>query len=242
MSLTYKVDLKFVTVITLPNLSQVWEYENNFYLSCDSLRIAKLIAHYEFYKLVKNIPGAIVECGVFKGASLCRFAMFREIFQNQEKQIIGFDTFSKFPKTNFNFKSNAKNPSLLKSDEEGRKKHMKISPESISKNQLLKILKHKHINKNINLIQGDIVKTVPHYVKNNPDLKISLLNLDVDIYEPSKTVLENFYSKISDGGILLLDDYGKFPGETMAVNNFFKDKKIKIKKLPYTEFPKYIVK
>ena len=32
--------------------------------------------------MTKDIPGAIVECGVFKGASLVRFAMFRNLFES----------------------------------------------------------------------------------------------------------------------------------------------------------------
>ena len=59
-------------MINLPDFSKAFEYENNFYLSCDNSRIAKLLAHYELYKMVVNIPGAIVECGVFKGTSLTR--------------------------------------------------------------------------------------------------------------------------------------------------------------------------
>jgi hypothetical protein len=69
-------------MINLPNFESTFEYENNFYLSCDNSRIAKLLAHYELYKMVSNLPGAIVECGVFKGTSLTRFATFRDLFSN----------------------------------------------------------------------------------------------------------------------------------------------------------------
>ena len=49
---------------------------------------------YPFHRagIAENIPGEIVECGVFKGVSLIRFAIFRELLQNQSKRIIGFDT------------------------------------------------------------------------------------------------------------------------------------------------------
>ena len=76
----------------------------------------------------------------------------------------------------------------------------------------------------IELIEGDITQTVPDYVSEHPELKIALLNLDVDIFEPTVTILENLYPKIVSGGIIILGDYGRFPGETKAVNEFFKNK------------------
>jgi len=51
-------------MIDLPDFNNAFEYENNFYLSCDINRISKILAHYEIYKMIKDVPGAIVECGV----------------------------------------------------------------------------------------------------------------------------------------------------------------------------------
>ena len=219
-------------MISLPNFEKAFDYENNFYLSCDITRISKILAHYELFKLINEIPGAIVECGVLKGASLSRFTMFREIFSNPfSKKIIGFDTFGKFPETSF------------EDDKKPREQQITSAGlESISKEQLRDVLKHKGIDKNIELIEGDITKTVPDYVKNNPELKISLLNLDTDIYEPAVTILENLYPRITNGGILVLDDYETFPGEAKAVDDYFKDKKIQIQKFSFCMTPCYMIK
>lgn len=59
----------------LPSAEKSWEYENGFYLTCQPNRLGKFLAHYELFKETLHLPGAIVECGVFKGISLCRFAM-----------------------------------------------------------------------------------------------------------------------------------------------------------------------
>jgi hypothetical protein len=219
-------------MINLPNFEKAFEYENNFYLSCDITRISKILAHYEIYKMIKEITGEIVECGVFKGASYLRFAMFREIFSNPySKKIIGFDTFGKFPETSF------------QDDEKARTQFIdSAGSDSISKEQLLKILDNKGLNKHVELIEGDITETVPEYVKANPELKISLLNLDTDIYEPAVSILEYLYPKITKGGILMLDDYGTHPGETKAVDEFFKNKDIQIKKFSFAMTPCYIIK
>jgi len=73
-------------------------------------------------------------------------------------------------------------------------------------------------------------------------MKISILNLDVDIYEPTVTILEHLYPLISPGGILVLDDYNTFHGETNAVNEYFKGKNIVINKPIFDLTPYFIVK
>lgn len=219
-------------MIKLPDFNKSFEYENNFYLSCDISRISKILAHYELYKMASDIPGAIIECGVFKGNSLSRFAMFRSLFGNTySKKIIGFDTFGKFPTTKF------------VDDRKFRAKLIDDAGEqSISKEQLTKVLKHKEVNKNVELVKGDITRTVPAYLKLHPELRISLLNVDTDIYEPVVTILEYLYPKVAKGGIVVLDDYGVFPGETKAVEEYFKDKSVEIKKLSFSMTPSYIIK
>lgn len=219
-------------MINLPDFSKSFDYENNFYLSCDSSRIAKLLAHYEIYKMVSNIPGAIVECGVFKGTSLTRFATFRDLFSNSHsKKIIGFDVYGKFPETNF------------EQDKVPRQRFIDSAGESsITVESLTKVLQHKGIDKNVELVKGDILQTVPNYVEKHPELKISLLNLDTDIYEPASVILELLFPKIVRGGVLIIDDYGVFPGETQAVDEYFKDKDVVIQKFPFCMTPCYILK
>ena len=65
-----------------------WTHENLFYLISDKKRILKLIDLYEVYKKILNIRGDIIECGVFKGASLIRFLTFRDLIETKYKRKI----------------------------------------------------------------------------------------------------------------------------------------------------------
>ncbi|OGS35837.1 MAG: dTDP-6-deoxy-L-hexose 3-O-methyltransferase [Elusimicrobia bacterium RIFOXYB2_FULL_49_7] len=218
-------------MIPLPEQAKAYDWENNFYLTCDITRISKILAHYELYKMVQDVPGAIIECGVFKGASLGRFAAFREIFSSPySKKIIGFDSFGPFPETNHA-------PDFKKRDHFIKE----AGEESIGIDQMKEVLKTKGCDRNVELVAGNICQTVPDYVKNHPELKISLLNLDTDIYEPAMTILEYFYPRMTKGGIIILDDYGVFPGETTAVDTYFKDKKATIRKFPFCMTPCYFI-
>lgn len=51
-----------------------------------------------------------------------------------------------------------------------------------------------------------------------------ILNLDLDLYEPTKVALECFVPKMVKGGIIILDEYAHetFGGETKAVDDYFK--------------------
>jgi len=219
-------------MIKLPDFKKAFEYENNFYLSCDNTRLSKILAHYELFKMANNLPGAIVECGVFKGASFVRFAGFRDLFGSSfSHELIGFDIFGQFPKTS------------LKEDKKYRNDFIqKAGNQSISKKQLLEVLKNKGIDKNVELVEGDIVKSIPKYLKKNPHLKISLLNLDTDLYEPAVAILKYFWPRIVKGGILILDDYTTHLGETKAVDEYFKGQDVKILKFPFAMTPCYIIK
>ena len=221
-------------MIKLPDFAKAFEYENNFYLSCDNTRLSKILAHYELFKMAKDLPGAMVECGVFKGTSFVRFAGFRDLFGTSfSHKLIGFDTFGSFPKTNF------------KEDKKYRNNFIKAAGgQSISEEQLLEVLRRKGTDKNVELVRGDIVKSIPKYLKKNPHLKISLLNLDTDIYEPAVTILDYLWPKIVRGGVLALDDYGTFSGETKAVDDYFKKIKenVKILKFSFAMTPCYIIK
>ncbi len=220
-------------MIELPDFTKSFFYENNFYLSSDIGRMSKVMVHYELFKLSLEVPGAIVECGVFKGAAFVRFAAFRELLCNPlAKKMIGFDAFGPFPQTDF------------KEDKKWREKFISDSgEEGIGQEQLMQVLKHKGVDRNVELIKGDVCKTIPEYIEKHPELKISFLNIDVDVYEPTKAVLDNLYERVNKGGVILLDDYSNvFPGANKAVDDFFKDKNVLIKRFPFSPTPCYLIK
>ena len=50
-------------MLEMPDFSRSWEYENNFYLSCDPTRMSNLLAHYELMPSGAGPPGAARERG-----------------------------------------------------------------------------------------------------------------------------------------------------------------------------------
>jgi hypothetical protein len=104
------------------------------------------------------------------------------------------------------------------------------------------VLTHKKVEQNAEFVCEDIPKTVPEYMAQHPELKISLLDLDTNIYEPAVTIPENLYSRIVKGSVLILDNYGTFPGETKAVDDYFKARDVCIQKFSFCMTQDYIIK
>ena len=207
-----------------------WDYENGFYLTSPLTRISKMLAHYELYKTITHLPGHIIECGVYKGASLIRFCSFRELLESpSSRKVIGFDAFGKFPR---------KGDSL---DQAFIDRFEGIGGEGISSDELEQILALKSFS-NYELVEGDILQTVPDYLAAHPELKIALLHIDVDVYHPTKVILETLYDRIVPDGLVVLDDYGTVAGETRAVDEFFADQPVRFQKLPIAHIPTYVKK
>ncbi len=213
--------------------SRAWDYENGFYLTSPLSRLSKAIAHYELYKRIVELPGDVVEAGTFKGASFIRFATFREMLESQySRKLISFDIFGKFPKET--------NGAIDKSFIED---FSSDAGDGISKEELEAALDRKGVC-NYELVQGNVLRTIPEYVKNKPQLRIALLHIDVDVYDASMCALEYLYERVVPGGIIVLDDYGVVHGETKAVDKYFESKHTppRLQKLPFYHRPVYLVK
>jgi len=210
------------------DVEKKWDYENAYYLTSHTKRLAKALAHFELYKSIAGLPGHVVECGVYKGASMIRFATFREILESPfSRKIIGFDAFGEFPKQDED--NDAKFIEKFEGD----------GGFGISEDELADVFKYKNIQ-NIELVKGDVNDTIPQYLIEHPELKVSLLHIDVDVYQPSVTILENLFDKVVKGGLIVLDDYATVAGETRAVDEFLEGKNLIIEKLSISHIPCFI--
>ena len=212
------------------NNSKKWDYENGFYLTSKIDRMSKIISHYELFKLILSLEGSIIECGVYKGSSFVRLASFRGLLEkSSSRKIIGFDAFGNFP-----LQDNNDDNDFIKNFEMAGGPGLKI-------NDLEAVLEYKSIS-NYELIKGDIINTIPKFINDNPEIKIAMLHIDVDVFEPTKVILNNFYSKVVKGGVIIFDNYNTALGETNAIDDFFFNKKVTFNKFNFSKTPTYYVK
>ena len=209
-----------------------FHYENNFYISAPVSRFSKFITHLDLFRRISGLRGEIVECGVFKGNSLIRWVKFRALLENSySRKIYGFDTFGSFPDASI-------------AEEETKRQEFinEAGNQSVKINDFQEYLKKLNLDDNIFLVEGDINNTVPNFVNKFKEIRIALLHIDVDLYEPTKTCLEKFYPHVVKGGIIILDDYGAFPGANKAIEEFFQDKDSRIEQLHFSNSISFVTK
>ena len=211
----------------------IWDIYNEFLISDDIGRLRKILIRYDIFRKTINVPGDIVECGVFKGVGLFQWLKLLEIYApNSNKRVIGFDTFTTFPKNIQNYEKESVKIFYKESNFKG------ISIKSLEK------IAHSFVKKErLELIKGDICKTSLNYARKNRGFKISLLHLDLDTYKATKASLNNFYKHMSRGSLIILDEYGgRGWGETEAVDEFAKDKNLEIKTIDHADSPPAYIK
>lgn len=209
----------------------------NFALFLRRVNFSKFLAHMEIFRHVVELPGSVVECGVFKGLSLLTFTKMIEILCPGDtlKKVIGFDTFEGF----VGLDAKDGSPDERRGKVVGGWDSSDFLP---ALERMIEITqKDSYIPrfKRVELVKGDVCETVPAYVKANPGLRIALLHLDLDLYEPTKAALEHLYPLVVPGGVVLLDEYGMpgFPGESRAFDEYFAGNRPVLRKFPYTPTP-----
>ena len=210
---------------------------NDFMFSEDRNVFNKLYSRIDFYNMVKDKNGDIVECGVFKGSGLLTWLKILDMNEpNSIKKVIGFDFFDKsfvdgldgIDKTTM---SEVFSRCETKFDE--------ISKENITD----KIIKSGFDNDKFELVKGDVIKTSKEYVKNKPGFRISILYLDLDLYEPTYEALVNLWDNVVEGGLIIFDEYGYHNwSESQAVDKFIKEKNLKLNSTKIKAPTAYIIK
>jgi len=177
-------------------------------------QLKRFLALYEIFKLALPVKGSVVECGVFKGFGVMSWAKLSAMLEpeNLTRRIYGFDTFAGFPSVS------DKDANPVAAPHDGA-----LFADSYEELQSL-IAQYDqdrflgHVDK-VHLIKGNVVETVPAFLEANPHLVVSLLFLDLDLYEPTQVALRHFLPRMPRGAVLAFDelDNPMWPGETLAL-------------------------
>ncbi len=203
----------------------------NFSLYTPRQDLTNFLIRYEIFKRVLRVQGSIIECGVLRGGGLMAWAQFSAIFEptNHQRRVVGFDTFSGFPrlsKQDRASESEQAHPGGLAVDSYD---HLRQCIELYDMNRFV-----GHVPK-VELVRGDATKTIPHYLKENPQLIVSLLYLDFDIYEPTLAALKHLVPRMPKGAVIAFDELNlkDWRGESIAVLESLKLREYRIERCPF---------
>lgn len=161
-----------------------------------------------------------MECGVGKGRTFQMLALLNDM-EGFKKSLFGFDSFEGFPEPTEEDKSE-RNP------QKGEWNHSTARQvyEGLDK------LKLKNSSNRIWIYEGFFETSLNKF--NTP---ISLLHLDVDLYQSYKTCLEKLYPLVSNkGGVIMFDEYANenevkaFPGAKKAIDEYLGERAKEIKR------------
>jgi len=186
----------------------------------------RLISYYELYKLVKNLDGSIIKCGINSDESFGYFSFFKKINEYNTKQpLIAFEKSSTILET------------TLVDEEERLAVKNKVE---VSLNQR-KIIE-KSTQENIEFISGELSTSLPKYLIDHPELKISLLIVDLDNYDHTITTMQYLYPRIINKGILIINNYYKKEAENKAIQDYFCNQDVIIRYFSKSNGVYYIIK
>jgi O-methyltransferase len=164
------------------------------------------ILNLELAETVRTVPGAIVECGVWRGGMIAGIA---EIL-GESRDYVLCDSFQGLPPARpidgaaalrwqsdtggFNYHDNCTAP------EEAARSAMALSPAQ-----------------RVQIVSGWFEATLPDIRLHDG---IALLRLDADWYESTSTCLEHLYHRLTPGGLLVVDDYYTWDGCARALHDF----------------------
>lgn len=180
-----------------------------------STQLAKILYLNELYERIVDLPGIVVEFGVWWGANLALFESFRSVYEpyNWTRKVVGFDTLKGYPAI---------------ASKDGSSSYAQVGGYTVSEGyeeylgQMLDAHEADNVMSHIkkyDLVKGDVVETIDGYLADNPETIIALAYFDLALYEPTKKCLEAIRPHLMRGSVIAMDELNSrdFPGETVAV-------------------------
>lgn len=174
------------------------------------------------YAIRRPVPGAFVECGVWRGGSALAILLTLQRLGVSDRDVWLYDTFSGMTKPSDRDRSTFDPPALdtwMQAQNSARQAwHQLFDPGTFSLDRVRALLAATgYPEERIHLVPGPVEQTLTQHAPG----AISLLRLDTDWYESTRHELEQLYPRLSSGGILIVDDYGHWQGCREAVDEYF---------------------
>ena len=165
----------------------------------------------ELARCFRQVPGLIVECGVWRGGMSASLASVL----GTDRAYYLFDSFEGLPAPK-EFDGDKARQWSAGADPETFYDNCRAEQESAAEAMRLAGVK------NFTLVKGWFEQTLPKF---NPPEPIAILRLDGDWYDSTMCCLTYLYDKVAPGGVIVIDDYHAWEGCTRAVHDFLSQRK-----------------
>jgi hypothetical protein len=170
------------------------------------------------HAIVANIPGDFVECGVWRGGnSIAAKLIFEEY--GSARHVWLFDTFAGMtapsPADTTQFSSMSAADRFKEGKGATHNSWCYASLDDVKSN----FVRSGADLSGVTFVAGDVSVTLTD--ESNLPSEISVLRLDTDFYDSTRSEMRTLYPRLTIGGTLLIDDFGHWDGARRAVEEYF---------------------
>jgi hypothetical protein len=198
------------------------------YEKCRPYTMTSIERLYALYKSVEyivsaNIPGDFVEAGVWRGGSCMLIAETLLALDESSRRIFLFDTFAGHPRPDVEkdidiWGNRAIDEWQRTKGDDDHGQWAYASLEEVRANLALT----GYPADDLVFVKGRVEETV---LDLDALHRIALLRLDTYWYESTEAGLEHLYPRLVSGGVLVVDDYGHYKGQQLAVDEYLTARK-----------------
>jgi len=181
------------------------------------------------YLVSADVPGDMVECGVWRGGSMMVVALTLVDLGATDRHLHLFDTFTRTPDPG---------------DEDVTTSGVRAADiiEELRTAEVFRYLPMAEVERllqdtgypaeRLHFVPGLVEATIPSAA---PDA-IALCRLDTDWYASTAHELEHLWPRMTPGGVLVIDDYGDFRGARKAVDEYLaaQDERVLLHRMDHT--------
>jgi len=160
--------------------------------------------------LAEEVPGDFAEAGVWRGGVTILMRAVLSAWPDTERNVWVADTFAGVPPPSGDHAIDA---DLDYHEHRG----LAVSLEDVSAN----FARYELLDDQVSFLTGRFAETLPGSIK-----CLSVLRVDADLYESTWDALSALCPLVSDGGFVLLDDYGFLPATRQAVDDYRREHSI----------------
>jgi len=201
-----------------------------FYERCRPYTMTSIERLFALYKTIEyvctnGIGGDLLECGVWRGGSCMLMALALLHHGSTDRRILMFDTFEGHPmpdaKRDIDIWGGRAIDEWKQREAAGTVGEWGFASIDEVRTNLIST---GYPADRLVFIKGLVEATASENVPKS----LAMLRLDTDWYDSTKVALDQFYPRLTPGGVLIIDDYGHYKGQKQAVDEYFD----KIKELP----------
>lgn len=197
--------------------------------------VERITALYDAVKYVieNDIPGAFVECGVWRGGSAMVMLETLKQLGVTDREVYLYDTFEGMPPPTNHDRDLAGQSaaSLMAADENNRAASAVWAYCELDDVKANIATLGDNLNV-VHFVPGKVEETLP----TTAPVEIALLRLDTDWYESTRHELVHLFPRLVQGGVVIIDDYGHWRGAKQAVDEYIEQHKLRIflQRIDYT--------